>query len=481
MAASLPAPPRCTGHPDAAAGWRCEHCEAALCPACVESRRMGTVEYSVCARCGGSASVLLRPRSGRALRSRLLEALRFPFSGPGLQRLMAVSGVLAVLHMLAVGVRILHVLPMTLALGVFWSAFFALVRGAARGDADPEGPGFTSLVQDNLVPGLRGLGVTVGVFLPALARAWHLLPPVSGFSVIVRLLYPLETLWVPDVRGDPLFWGLAGLGLLWLPWALLLAATSQSVRAALNPLRTLGCVRAVGLDAGLVTEVFVLLALVHGGLHWGAAWVVGLELPFASGLIAQVLTCLMPFSAASLLGLVLYVHGDALGYLPARDFLEPTLGDTAPQRTPTALREFPGLPSPDSPEPGAVDAEATRVQQLAELGAAVAARDVAKALALYGVLHVLPRLELSPAHHLFIGQAAAVEGDFPLSVKALEAAADTAPDEPTAPRALVLLARVQGEKLGNAVRAEEIYRYILHRYPDTDAARFAHARLPPAA
>ena len=106
---------------------------------------------------------------------------------------------------------------------------------------------------------------------------------------------------------------------------------------------------------------------------------------------------------------------------------------------------------------------------------------MAKALALYRVLHVLPRLKISPSHHLFIGQASAVEGDFPLSVKALEAAADTAPDEPTAPRALVMLARVQGEKLGNTVRAEEIYRYILHRYPDTEAARFAHARLSPAA
>ncbi|MBN8231553.1 hypothetical protein JYK02_28975 [Corallococcus macrosporus] len=478
MATSLPAPPRCTGHPDAAAGWRCEHCEALLCPACVELRRTGTVEYAVCGRCEGTANVLLRSRSGAALRTRLLDSLRFPFTGPGLQTLIAVSVMLAVLHMFAVGVRILHVLPLTLALGVFWSAFFSLVRGTARGDADPEGPGFTSLVQDNLLPGLRGLGVTVGVFLPALVHAWHLLPPVSGFAIVVRFLYPLDTLWLPEVRGNALFWALAGLGLLWLPWALLLAAATQSVRAALNPVRTLGCLRALGRDAGLVTGVFVVLASVHGVLRGCAAWVVELGLPFVSGLIAQVLTCLMPFCAASLLGRVLYVHGDALGYLPAREFLEPTLGDTAPQRVPTALRESPGLPAP---EPSAAEAEATRDQRLAELGAAVEARDVAKALALYGVLHVVPRLKLSPAHHLFIGQAAAVEGDFPLSVKALEAAADAAPDEPTAPRALVFLARVQGEKLGNAVRAEEIYRYILHRYPDTDAARFAHARLTPAA
>ncbi|RKH83094.1 hypothetical protein D7X99_13805 [Corallococcus sp. AB032C] len=287
-------------------------------------------------------------------------------------------------------------------------------------------------------------------------------------------MLPQRTLWEAVVREDPLFWGLAVLGLLWMPWALLLAAASQSVVTALNPLRTLGCLRAVGRDAGLVTGVFVLLACVHAVLHQGAAWVDSLPVPLVSGWLAEALTCLVPFAAANLLGLVLYVHGDAMGYLPARDLLEPALGDTAPQRVPVSLLESPVLEAPGPADAG-VEAK------VAELGAAVEARDVAKALALYGALHVLPRLKLLPSHHLFIGQAAAVEGDFPLSVKALEAAADTAPDEPAAPRALVLLARVQGEKLGNTVRAEEIYRYIVHRYPDTEAARFSHARLPPAA
>ncbi|RKH58228.1 hypothetical protein D7W81_29490 [Corallococcus aberystwythensis] len=440
---------------------------------------MGPVEYTVCVRCAGTANVLLRHRSQRALRSRLPDALRFPFTGPGLQTLLAVSAMLAVLRLLGMGVRILVVLPMVLALGVFWSAFFALVRSAARGDADPEGPGFTTLLQDNLLPGLRGLGVTAGVFVPAFARAWHLLPPASGFDIVGRLMLPLQALGQPVVLEDPLFWGLAGLGLLWLPWALLLAATSQSVFAALNPLRTLRCFRAVGRDAGLVTGVFVLLACVHVALHGTAEWVSGLSLLLlVSGWVAEVLTCLVPFAAANLLGLVLYVHGDALGYLPAREFLEPALGDTLPQHAPVSLRES---PVPEVPAPDEAGLAAAQARQVAELGEAVGARDVAKALALYGALHVLPRLKLSPSHHLFIGQAAAVEGDFPLSVKALEAAADTAPEEPTAPRALVLLARVQGEKLGNTVRAEEIYRYILHRYPDTEAARFAHARLTPAA
>lgn len=477
MAAPTPAaPPSCAGHPDAAAGWRCEHCEAPLCPACVETRRMGTVEYSVCTRCQGTANVLLRHRGAhRSLKARLPEALRFPFTGPGLQALVAVSLGLAVLRSFAVGVLLIAVLPLTLALGVFWAAFFALVRGAARGDPEADTPGFTDLVRDNLLPGLTGLCVTAGVFLPALVRAGTLLPSASSDETLARLTHPVETLGAPALMADPLYLGLWVLGALWLPWALLVATMTRSAFTALNPLRALACIRAVGRDARVVTGVFLLLAFEHSVLHGVAHAVLQLPILFVPRLLAEALTCLAPFAAANVLGLVLYVHGDALGYLPARDLLEPALGNTAPAHAPPELRG-PVPVDASAPAPDAVQAE-----QAAELAAAVEAHDVAKALALYRGLPVPPRLKLSPSHHLFVGQASAVEGDFPLSVKALEAAADTAPDEPTAPRALVLLARVQGEKLGNTARAEEIYRYILHRYPDTEAARFAHARLSPAA
>ncbi|WP_158623958.1 B-box zinc finger protein [Corallococcus llansteffanensis] len=472
------APDRCPSHPTVAAGWRCEQCESLLCPACVETRRMGPVEYFACGRCGGTANVLLRHRSHRALAERLPDAVRFLLTGPGLQTLLAVSLMLAVLRSLAVGV--LAILPLTLALGIFWATFFALVRGAARGDAEPEGPGFTDLIRDNLRPGLRGLVVTVGVFLPALARALSVGRP-TGDDLLSLLLHPLDVLTASAAWDDPVSWGLALGGFLWLPWAWLLAATEQPLLSALHPGNALRCIRALGRDAGLVMGVFALMALVHGVMHWRAEGVLDFGIFILSRWIAEALTLLVPFAAANVLGLVLYVHGDALGYLPARDFLEPVLGDARPERGPQPLRDATpfGVEVPIEAAPGT--GEDSQAEQLAAFTATVEARDVARAIALYGVLRVLPRLKLSPAHHLFIGQAAAVEGDFPLSVLALEAAADVAPEDPLAPRALVLLARVQGEKMGNAVRAEEIYRYILHRYPDTEAARFAHARVKPAA
>jgi TolA-binding protein len=54
-----------------------------------------------------------------------------------------------------------------------------------------------------------------------------------------------------------------------------------------------------------------------------------------------------------------------------------------------------------------------------------------------------------------------------------------APDGPSASRALVLLARVYAERLQEPERAESIYRYVVHRYPGTEASRFAQAHLSP--
>ncbi|MCY1034311.1 hypothetical protein OV207_22850 [Corallococcus sp. BB11-1] len=475
---AAPASTRCPSHPAAVAGWRCEQCESLLCPSCVETRRMGTVEYFACGRCGGTANVLLRHRSDSDFRQRLKDALRYPLTGPGLQTLVAVSLMLAVLRSLGAGIRLFQVLPLTLALGVFWTTFFALVRGAARGDADPESPDFSDIVRDNLWPGLRGLCVTVGVFLPAIARALFLAPPSADPFLLLVVGAPLETVLSPAALADPLTWGLALLGVLWLPWAWLLASMGQSILGALHPLRALACIRALGRAAATVMGVFVMLAIVHAAIHRQADAILEFQVFFLSRWFAEAATLIAPFAAANVLGLVLYVYGDALGYLPTREFMEPVLAHAVPERAPQPLRGG----EPGAPEPADAALSAQEVaSRLATFTQAVEARDVPQALALYTALRVLPRLNVSPTQHLFVGQAAAVEGNFPLSVEALEAAADAAPEDPTAPRALVLLARVQGEKMGNAVRAEEIYRYILHRYPDTEAARFAHAKVMPAA
>jgi TolA-binding protein len=76
-----------------------------------------------------------------------------------------------------------------------------------------------------------------------------------------------------------------------------------------------------------------------------------------------------------------------------------------------------------------------------------------------------------------LGQVAVGRGQLHLAVRALKQAAKRAPDDPLAPKACILLARVYAEKLGDAASAGKLYRYVLQRYPGTDAARFAEQRL----
>jgi TolA-binding protein len=129
-----------------------------------------------------------------------------------------------------------------------------------------------------------------------------------------------------------------------------------------------------------------------------------------------------------------------------------------------------GAATPEAPAP------AEQVQALAR---AVEKRDVSLALALYQMLDGVPPSAIAPAVHLFVGQASATEGQYELAVRALESAADVAPEDPLASRALVLLARVFGERMRDEARAQGLYQYIVDRYPDTDASRFAQTRLPP--
>lgn len=481
--ASRPAPPPpgappCQRHPAAPAGWRCQACEAALCVECAEGRRVGSVELVACGLCGGAAPPILVHRDQVPLARRLSGAWRFLVTPGGIQSLVAISGVLALLAWMAHWTFVfLRVLPLALYFGVFWGTFFALLRGASRGDSDPELPEFVDLFRDGILPGLRGLVVMAVLWLPLLARA-RMKTDVFAWDP--------QFLFAPDMLADPVLWGMLLVGLLWLPMALILTATGQPLRSVFNPVGVFLRALRLGGDYLLAVGVLLVLVLVHALAHALGARLLAANVFVVSRWGAELLTCVAPFLGAHVLGLLLYVRGDALGYSAAGDSLRPVLGDARPVRQPPPLREALAPAPESSPEPTAEPTSATgagraAAEQVAALASAVDARDVAQALAVYAALRALPGVRVPPAHHLFVGQAAAVEGDFPLSIQALEAAADAAPDEPTAPRALVLLARVVGERMRDTARAEELYRYVVHRYPESEAARFARQRLPPSA
>ena len=477
-------PTHCRRHAEALAGWSCDSCQAPLCPECVVVRRSLATEYLSCGLCEGRVLPLLVHRSSVPLAKRLQGFWRYPFTPTGLTVLLALSLLLAVLRWAAEATfLLLKFLPTMLGLGIFWGAFFHIIRSTARGERELDTPEYSDIFKDCITPALRGLVGTSLLWLPGLLylrfiKPWDISKPMSELlaSASFYVTGGLPALDWSQVLGDPVLWLIALAGAVWLPAVLLLAASGQSLLTMLNPLQVVSAVRRLGRDYWVTLEVFagLTVALVLAKLL--ATGLLALELPLLSRWAAELVTCLVPFLMARVLGLLLYSRGDTLNYGTNQDYLEPVLGAAHPRLEPLDLR----APLAATAEPPATVPSSPDTDTLAALVQAVEANDPGKALSLYPELRE-PRIlkEVDPAHHLFVGQAATAQGHYALAVKALEAAADVSPDGPVASRALVLLARVYAERLKDSERAQSIYRYVVHRYPGTDASRFAQARLSP--
>ncbi|MDC0714965.1 hypothetical protein POL68_41335 [Stigmatella sp. ncwal1] len=470
-------PGSCQSHPSAAAGWSCDACQARLCPECVIRRRAISTEYLSCALCQGRAEPILIHRASVPLAVRLRRAWRYPFSPSGIPVLLALSAILAVLRWAMVETfLLLKWMPAVLWLGVFWSSFFSIVRSTARGDPGLDVPDYSDIYQDCVAPALRGLVATSVVWLPAVIyllffKDWDVRGPVTELSNTPAFYVTggQPTLAWDKVFSD-LFLGLLILGgFAYLPLVLMLAATGNGLLQMLNPLTVFRAAVRLGKDYALVLGALALLCGVMVLGHRVAAGIRWLNLAFVCAWAAEFVTCIAPVLMAHVLGLLLYTRGDSLGYGDPRDYRVPALGlvpPGAPEPSPTE-NPTPPAPAPPSNEP------------LQALATAVEARDAQKALALYAGLQATPlSKQVTAEHHFFVGQSATARGEYTLAVQALESAADVAPEGPLASRALVLLARVYAERLQDSVRAESLYRYVLHRYPDTDAARFAQKHLP---
>ena len=74
----------CVKHPESTAGWKCDACDATLCPACTAWKPAGEGTVELCTRCGGAARKIMVTRGElRALTSAQAPAalLRSPLGG----------------------------------------------------------------------------------------------------------------------------------------------------------------------------------------------------------------------------------------------------------------------------------------------------------------------------------------------------------------------------------------------------------------
>jgi hypothetical protein len=474
---------RCQRHSEAAAGWSCDACQASLCPDCVAVRRAMSTEYLACGLCNGRALPILVHRARVPLSQRLRGLWRYPFSQSGLVVLVGTSVLLAVCRWAAQETFLLvKFIPAVIGLGIFWGLFFSIIRATARGERELDPPDYSEAYGDCVVPALRGFIGSSLLWLPGLlyllyGRQWDVRKPIDTLlnTPAFYVTGGLPEIDVNHVLWDPGLWLIFLVGATYVPMVLLLAAAGSSAVKMLNPVAVVLSARRLGRDYGLTLGVLAGLGVAQVLMHFVAAGIRSVSVPLLPGLLSELITTVVPVLMARTLGLLLYVRGDSLDYGVASDYLEPALGAVQPRSELAPLRE--GLPVTAAEAP----VEAPMPALLEALTQALEAQDVTRALALYPELRE-PRFvkQVTPAQHLVVGQAAVAQGQYTLAVKALESAADVAPDSPEASRALVLLARVYGERLREPERAQSIYRYVVHRYPDTDASRFALKHLPPA-
>jgi hypothetical protein len=366
--------------------------------------------------------------------------------------------------------------------GATWAYFFYVFMCAARG-APLDVPDFSS-ISDVTDPLFRGL-----------VSSTYVWGPTVFYVLVVKQWVPGDPL--EEVTSDPVFFLILGWCLFYGPMAFIVAATNASFGNLLNPIALVGSVFKLGADYFIALAVVAVSLIIHAVLSMIGGALIGTGLPILSGAIPEMISLIMPFFMSHALGQLLYVHGDKLGYGVDDDYYEPVLAGARPQgRLPTKARgSAPAKVGTGSAEQVLEAAQASREANVADsagaaaeagdplrvVAEAVAARDTAGALNAYRGLKSLALSRLAPEQHLFVGRAAVGGGELELAAKAFETAADVAPNAPTAPQALVLLARLCAERLQDAARAQSVYRYIVHRYPNTDASRFAAQRLPPEA
>ncbi len=566
----MPTRQRCKTH-RAPAGWTCTGCQSTLCPVCVAEQGVGThTTVTACCLCGELARPIRVRRAEVSFASRLPGALTYPLNGSGAIALLAAGVVLWGLgwfghlgSVISAGLVWAYVFSLTqkTALGssdigppdlthifdVFRAAirgwltgatllpailYFALAHGC--GMPSPETPLLEAEAQ--VQEQLDELHALQEGKLPTAEEEpseWADAPDENVTPEAPAPERPPSMLATPDARAperpastlaegpfrgivralkDPILWILVVLGLLWMPMALLMAATDTSILTVLNPVAAFRCIVQLGGDYLVLIVALVGLGVLQGVIGLLGMLVQAIPFPIVPGVVAAAKGMYVPVVTARVLGLLLYVRGAELGYLPPDDELEPA--DPSMQPRGTLVRATPVAPPPgdaqrpraisiedacvEAPPPGPppptpeqriaaaqerLDAAQQRLTAAADttsaqsVAAAAAAGDWPRALELYRSAESLDPKALAADVHFQLGKAAAGQRDFALAVRALKAAASVSPQGPVAPAALVIMGRIYGEHLRDETSAQKLWRLVLERYPNTEAARFAQSRV----
>jgi hypothetical protein len=499
----------CSHHPRMKAGWSCSACKTDLCPDCVATETLGHrhAPVDVCCRCRrGVVAISTHRAQALPFAQRLLDAPGFPLGATGIISLVVLGGIRALtsyvgmssMLMMGAGVFLLRQ-------GLFWAAVFFIIRSSAEGARKMGVLGLRDIQSDVVTPALKGLLSTALLWLPAAIYV----VAVSDDGVAGILTY--------EGYKDPVVWGLGIVGAVYAPMALLAGATDLGFAYVLNPIRIFAFIKRMGRDY-LVAVFAVAVVLVFGRLvdHLLGLVLAHVNVPFVPRWVGASVSLYAPFVAARVLGILLFVHGEALDWGSSSDYQVPVLPGVRPRGVlpeKAAVREsrrdvpnaMPGReparnesesvpffdPQVGAPEdadgpslqlarepvavsPAPAAAPPVVRESIAPLLRAVAADDLQEALRIYremsGEDGAIP-----PLVHMQIGKAAAKARDWEVAAHAFKHVASGRSEHAGA--GLISLAQVIGDGQRNHAWAKKLYQQAIERYPQTEVAAFAQTRL----
>lgn len=502
----------CSHHPRVKAGWSCSACKTDLCPDCVATEALGhrQAPVDVCCRCRRGVVALSTHRAeALPFAQRLLDAPGFPLGSTGILSLVVLGGIRALtsyvgmssMLMMGAGVFLLRQ-------GLFWAAVFFIIRSSAEGARKMGVLGLRDIQSDVVTPALKGLLSTALLWLPAAIY----IAAVSDGGLLGILTY--------EGYKDPVVWGLGIVGAVYAPMALLAGATDLGFAYVLNPIHIFSFIKRMGRDY-FIAVFAVAVVLVFGQMvdHLLGLVLAHVNVPFIPRLVESTVSLYAPFVAARVLGLLLFVHGEALDWGSSSDYQVPVLPGVRPRGVlppksearernrdvPSAVggREA-GRNAPESvpffdPQVGApdgADADGPSLQlardpvgvspvpaaaspvgggdSIAPLLRAVAGDDLQEALRIYremsGEDSAIP-----PLVHMQIGKAAAKARDWEVAAHAFKHVASGRSEH--AGVGLVSLAQVIGDGQRDFAWAKKLYHQAIERFPQSEVAAFAKNRL----
>jgi hypothetical protein len=452
----------CTQHSNARAAWRCTKCQNNLCPACAATDTIQGKEIIRCVSCRGIAEWLL---------SRKQIVPYWGMFGAFLLAIFSVSGLLQILGaaLLMTVFAYVPIIGGLLALGVYASFYFLVIRRFAYGEETMPKPGdFSGLYDDILAPLLRFILATLLLWLPA-----FLYIRSQGFWVLL-VINPMSVLH------DPVLVLILVLSLLYFPAAIITAAVTENTLAMLNPLVILGLVLRIPVQYLVTMVVWGLMTVAD--LYLGAQidrFLAEHAVVFVTPLLSAFFGLFIPVLNGMVLGRLCYQNGEELGFTTARELMVPELPGAKPKGTLPPEARAPAAAPPQAieltPEPAAPGSPAEQLKVALQSGDNAGALQAFRALLSSGTAP-----DLEPALDLRLAGILEHAGESLAAAHACRRAAQKDMRGPLAARAIFTAARLLCERVGECTQGAAMYRYLIEHFPQdplTERARELLRRL----